>query len=57
MVREYQYPGVLCVVWIPEEFYLADSFTNTKVPLNTRNNLVDLVFSNVESPIDMVKKT
>ena len=38
---EYQATGILRVGWIPGEFNLADFFTKTTMPGNTRHNLVD----------------
>ena len=39
--REAQYEGIIRVGWIPGEFNLADLFTKTIMPGNTRHNLVD----------------
>ena len=50
-VREAQDSGILRVGWIPGEFNLADLFTMTTMPGNTRHNLVDSIFSNTKSPI------
>ena len=54
--REAQAANILSVGWIPGEFNLADLFTNTKMPGNTRNNLVDSIFSNTASPIGDIEK-
>ena len=50
-VREAQAAGILCVGWIIIEFNLADLFTKTKMPGNTRHNLVDSILSNTALPI------
>ena len=55
-VREAQAAGILRVGWIPGEFNLAYMFTETTMPGNTRHSLVDLVFSNTESPIGDIEK-
>ena len=55
-VREAQTAGILRVVWIPGEFNLVDLFTNTKMPRNTRHNLVVSIFSNTASPIGDIEE-
>ena len=55
-VREAQVACTLRVVWIPGEFNLADFFTKTTMPGNTRHNLVDSIFSNTASPIGDIEK-
>ena len=55
-VREDQAEGILRVGWIPGEFTLADFFTKTTIPGNTRHNLVDSIFSNTASPIGDIEK-
>ena len=55
-VREAQAAGILRVGWIPGEFNLADLFTKTTMPGNTRHNLVDSIFSNTASPIGDIEK-
>ena len=54
--REDQAAGILWVGWIPGEFNLEDLFTKTKMPDNTRHNLVYSLFSNTESPIGNIEK-
>ena len=48
---EAQAAGIHWVGWIPGEFNLEDLFTRTKMPGNTRHNLVDSVLSNKAPPI------
>ena len=55
-VREAQDAGILRVGCIPGEFNLADLFTKTTMPGNTRHNLVDSIFSNAASHIGDVEK-
>ena len=55
-VREAQAAGILRVGWIPGEFILSNLFTKTTIPGNTRNNLVDSIFSNTASPIGDIEK-
>ena len=55
-VREAQDLGILRVGWIPGDFNLADLFTKTTMPVNTRHNLVDSIFSNTASPIGDIEK-
>ena len=45
-VREAQAAGILRAGLIPGELYLADLFTKTTMPGNTRHNLIDSIFSN-----------
>ena len=55
-VREAQDAGILRVGCIPGEFNLADLFTKTTMPGNTRHNLVDSIFSNIASRIGDIEK-
>ena len=55
-VREAQDAGILRVGCIPGEFNLADLFTKTTMPGNTRHNLVDSIFYNTASPISDIEK-
>ena len=55
-VREAQAAGILWVRWIPGDFNLTDLFTKPTITGNTRNNLVDLIFSNTSSPIGDIEK-
>ena len=55
-VREAQAEVIIRVGWIPVEFNLADLFTNTTIPGNTRHNLVDSIFINKISPIGDIEK-
>ena len=55
-VREAQAAGIFRVGWIPGEFNLADLLKKTRVPANTRRNLVDSIFSNIASPIGDIEK-
>ena len=55
-VRETQAAGILWVGCIPVYFNLADLFTNTTMPGNTRHNLVDSIFSNTSFPIGDIEK-
>ena len=55
-VREAQSAGIIRVGWIPGEFNLAELFTNTTMPGNTRCNLVDSIFSSTSSPIGDIEK-
>ena len=54
--REAQAAGILRVGWIPGEFDLADLFTKTTMPGNTRHDFVDSIFSDTESPIGVIEK-
>ena len=45
-VRGAEAAGILRFGWISGEFNLADLFTKTTMPGNTRHNLVDSIFSN-----------
>ena len=54
--RESQAAGVLCVGLIVGKFNLDDLFTKTKIPGNTRHNLVEYIFSNRASPIGGIDK-
>ena len=54
--REAQAAGILRVGWIPGEFDLSDLFTKTTMPVNTRHNLVDSIFSNSASPLGDIEK-
>ena len=54
--REDQAACILRFGWIPGEFNLAEFFTNTTMPGNTRHNLVDLIFSNTASQIGYIEK-
>ena len=56
-VREAQATDLLRVGWIPGEFNLADLFTKSTIPGNTRHNLVDSIFSNTASPIGDIAET
>ena len=53
---EFHYSGVIRFGWILGEFNLADLFTKTTMPGNTRHNLVDSIFSNTASPIGSIEK-
>ena len=55
-LSEAEAAGILWVGWIPGEFNLADLFTKTTMPGNTRHNLVDSIFSNTASPIGDIEK-
>ena len=55
-VRETQAAGIIWVGWIPGEFNLADLFTKTMMPGNTRHNWVDSILSNTASPIGDIEK-
>ena len=55
-VMEAQAAGILRVGWIPGEFDLADLFTKTTMPGNTRHNLVVSIFSNTASPFGGIDK-
>ena len=48
--------GIIRVGWISGELNLADFFTKTTMPGNTRHNLVDSIFSNTASPIGGIEK-
>ena len=48
--------GILRVGSIPGEFNLADMFTKTTVPGNSRHNLVDSILPNTTSPIGDIEK-
>ena len=50
-LNEAQSADILRIGWIPGEFNMADFFTKTTMPGNTRHNLVDSIFSNTASPI------
>ena len=56
MVREDQNEGIPQVGWILAEFNLADLFTKTTMPGNTRHNLDNSIFSNTASPIGDIEK-
>ena len=54
--RGFQDAGILRVGLIPGDFKPEDLFTNTTLPVNTRHNLVDSIFSNTSSPIGGIEK-
>ena len=54
--REAQAAVILRVGWIPGEFNPEDLFIKTKMPGNTRNNLVDSILSDTASPIGDIDK-
>ena len=55
-LKEAQAQGIIRVGWIPGKFNLADLFTKTKMPGNTRHNLVDSIFYNTSSPTGDIEK-
>ena len=55
-VREAQDAGVICDGWIPGEFNQTYLFTKTTIPVNTRINFVDSIFSNAASQIGRIDK-
>lgn len=52
-VREAQAADIIRVGWIPGEFNLADLFTKTTMPANMKNGLVQNIFCNKATEIDM----
>lgn len=52
-VRESQAAGTIRVGWIPGEENLADLFTKTTMPGNVRNDIVETIFMNQCSHIEM----
>ena len=56
MLSESQAAGVLFVRWIPGEFNAACFFMNSTLTDNTRNNLVESIFSKPASPIGDIEK-
>ena len=56
MIRQAQAAGILRDVLISGEFNLAEFFTNTTKPGNTRHNLVESIFSKTVSSIGDIEK-
>ena len=55
-VRKDQAAVIIRVGWIPIELNLEDLFTKTRMPGNTRHNLIDSVFSYTVSSIGDIDK-